>query len=108
MYIRMARRNVFEVNVAIIKIDKQSCYLIGKESISDIILEHESCSKQHAALQYRMMDGQVKLYIIDLKSANGTFLNKKPVPQKRFVELRNSDILGFGASSREYVLIQDD
>jgi smad nuclear-interacting protein 1 len=55
-----------------------------------------------------MMDGQVKLYIIDLKSANGTFLNKKPVPQKRFVELRNSDILGFGASSREYVLIQDD
>ena len=47
-------------------------------------------------------------YIIDLESSNGTFLNKKKIGARRYVELLPRDVLQFGQSSREYVLIQDE
>ena len=77
---------------------------------------HPSCSRQHAVLQYRCIpgkgaDGQkikrVLPYIIDLESSNGTFLNNKKIEPKRYHELREKDVLKFGFSSREYVLLHD-
>lgn len=47
-------------------------------------------------------------YIIDLESANGTFLNGKKIESSRFYELKPKDVLKFGQSSREYVLLYDE
>ncbi|KIW89096.1 uncharacterized protein Z519_10581 [Cladophialophora bantiana CBS 173.52] len=92
----------------------QSCWLFGREaSVCDCVLEHPSCSKQHAVIQFRHVEGsnelgdrigKVKPYVIDLESANGTTVNDEAVPEGRFVELRNKDIIKFGHSTREYVM----
>jgi len=75
----------------------------------DFPTEHPSCSKQHAVLQFRYVEkknewgerkGTVKPYIIDLESANGTKVNGEQTPQRRFVEVKSGDVLGFGESTR--------
>ena len=54
------------------------------------------CSKQHAALQYRLvpytrLDGsqgkRVQLYVMDLNSANGTFVNNNKIESQKYVQL---------------------
>jgi smad nuclear-interacting protein 1 len=92
----------------------QSCWLFGREvSVCDYALEHPSCSKQHAVIQFRYMEkrnefgdkiGKVKPYVIDLESANGTTVNDDKVPEGRYVELRDKDVVKFGHSTREYVV----
>ena len=98
-------------------IHRQSAYLLGRERlIADIPIDHPSCSKQHAVIQYRLVeyeksDGttgkRVRPYIIDLESANGTFLNNKQIEGKRYYELQEKDMLKFGFSSREYVVLHE-
>lgn len=42
--------------VKVVPIYRQSCYLLGRDDrVCDILLEHESCSKQHAVLQHRQI-----------------------------------------------------
>lgn len=99
-------------------IHRQSCFLIGRDrKICDIPVDHPSCSKQHAALQYRLVkydreDGMVgkriRPYIIDLESANGTFVNNQQIEAKKYVELLEKDVIKFGFSSREYVLLHEN
>lgn len=98
-------------------IHRQSAYLLGRDrKVADIPIDHPSCSKQHAALQYRLVpytraDGskgkQIRLYIIDLESANGTFINNNKIEAKKYVELFEKDVIKFGFSSREYVLLHE-
>ncbi|XP_019617366.1 PREDICTED: smad nuclear-interacting protein 1-like [Branchiostoma belcheri] len=98
-------------------IHRQSAYLLGRERlVADIPIDHPSCSKQHAALQYRLVDYEkpdgttgrrVKPYIIDLESANGTYVNNQRIEASRYVELMEKDVVKFGYSSREYVLLHD-
>ena len=41
----------------ILYIHRQSAYLMGRDrKVADIPLDHPSCSKQHAVLQYRLVD----------------------------------------------------
>lgn len=99
-------------------IHRQSAYLIGRDrKICDIAVDHPSCSKQHAALQYRLVpytreDGtngkRVRPYIIDLESANGTFVNNSQIESKKYVELLEKDVVKFGFSSREYVILHEN
>lgn len=99
-------------------IHRQSCFLIGRDrKICDIPVDHPSCSKQHAALQYRLVnyereDGMVgkriRPYLIDLESANGTFVNNQKIDAKKYVELLEKDVIKFGFSSREYVLLHEN
>jgi smad nuclear-interacting protein 1 len=94
---------------------RQSAYLMGRErKVADIPLDHPSVSKQHAVLQFRLVayeraDGSagrtVCPYLIDLEAANGTYVNNQGVDAKRYVELFEIDVLKFGFSSREYVLL---
>ena len=101
----------------ILHIHRQSAYLLGRErKIADIPIDHPSCSKQHAVLQYRlveykksdgMMGRHVRPYIIDLGSANGTFVNSKRIESEHYVELLEQDVIKFGYSSRDYVLLHD-
>jgi smad nuclear-interacting protein 1 len=48
-----------------------------------------------------------KPYIIDLGSTNGTHLNGKTVEPQRYYELLEKDVVRFGNSSREYVLLHE-
>jgi smad nuclear-interacting protein 1 len=99
-------------------IHRQSAYLLGRDrKIADIPIDHPSCSKQHAAIQYRLMPYErpngtmgrrIKPYIIDLESGNGTFLNGKQIEPKRYYELFEKDALKFGFSSREYILLHEN
>lgn len=80
----------------------------------DLPAEHPSLSKQHAVIQFRYTEkrneygdkiGKVKPYVIDLESANGTILNDEKIPSSRYLELRDKDMLLFGHSTREYVIM---
>ena len=108
-----------------LEVGTRSCWLFGREkSVVDVEVANPSCSKQHAVLQFRFVEGkrkkrdgegeewegekrrgEVRPYVIDLESANGTRVNGERVPERRFVEVRSGDVLGFGESTREYVLV---
>ncbi|XP_050309208.1 smad nuclear interacting protein 1 isoform X2 [Anthonomus grandis grandis] len=99
-------------------IHRESAYLIGRDrKVVDLPVDHPSCSKQHAALQYRLVPftrengstgKRVRPYLIDLESANGTFINNKKIEPKKYVELLEKDVIKFGFSSREYVLLHEN
>lgn len=98
-------------------VHRQSAYLMGRDrKVADIPLDHPSCSKQHAALQFRLVpfqreDGgegkRIRPYLIDLESANGTSVNDVKLEARRYHELMERDVLRFGFSSREYVLLHE-
>ena len=102
-----------------IELYTQSCWLLGRaQEVADILVAHPTCSQQHAAIQFRYIvkkvedehgisqrKGKVKPYIIDLESINGTMLNGDRIEGGRYVELRNGDLLKFGGSEREYVVM---
>ncbi|KAG9841699.1 SMAD/FHA domain-containing protein, partial [Aureobasidium melanogenum] len=93
----------------------RSCWLMGRDqAIVDFHLEHPSISKQHAVVQFRHITktneygdklSKVKPYLIDLDSANGTRLNGEKIGGSRYIELRDGDVVGFGDSEREYVMM---
>ncbi|KAG6872416.1 hypothetical protein C0995_009930 [Termitomyces sp. Mi166 len=65
--------------VELLHINRQSAYLIGRDHlVADIALDHPSCSKQHAAIQY-------------LESTNGTHVNDEAIPAARYYELKTGD-----------------
>lgn len=98
-----------------VALQPRSCWLVGREvAVADIPVEHPSCSKQHAVIQFRHTlkvnefgdrNAKVRPYIIDLQSSNGTLLNDEKIESQRFVELRNGDVVKFGLSQREYVIM---
>ncbi|XP_068646064.1 FHA domain-containing protein DDL-like isoform X2 [Aristolochia californica] len=99
-------------------VHRQSCYLFGRERrVADIPTDHPSCSKQHAVIQFRHVekeqpDGtvskQVRPYLMDLGSTNGTFINDNRIDPQRYYELIERDTIKFGNSSREYVLLHEN
>ncbi|OKL63386.1 hypothetical protein UA08_01517 [Talaromyces atroroseus] len=98
-----------------VQLGERSCWLIGREKlVVDFPIEHPSCSKQHAAIQFRYVEkknefgdktGRVRPYLIDLESSNGSMVNGDAIPGGRFVEIRDKDVLKFGHSTREYVIM---
>ncbi|KAJ3205027.1 Smad nuclear-interacting protein 1 [Entophlyctis luteolus] len=98
-----------------IPLNRQSAYLFGRDrKVADIPVDHPSISKQHAALQYRLTgtrDGggrAIRPYLIDLDSANGTFLNSERMEGSRYYELRTGDVIKFGFSTRDHVLMSEE
>ncbi|SPO01355.1 related to PML1 Subunit of the RES complex, which is required for nuclear retention of unspliced pre-mRNAs [Cephalotrichum gorgonifer] len=95
----------------------RTCWLVGREvRVVDLPAEHPSVSGQHAAIQFRYVEkrdefgdrkGAVKPYVIDLESKAGTMVNKEVVPPGRYLELRSGDVVRFGESTREYVVMLD-
>jgi len=105
-----------EKQLPVLHIHRQSGYLLGRDrKVADIPIDHPSSSKQHAVLQYRLIsvkkDGRhircIRPYIIDLESANGTYVNNQRIEPKKYVELMEKDVIKFGFSSREYVLLHE-
>ncbi|KAG8759202.1 hypothetical protein FRC14_006449 [Serendipita sp. 396] len=104
-------------NTGILAISKQSAYTFGRDvAVVDIPLDHPSCSKQHAALQYRHVveknefgekKGVVKPFIIDLESTNGTQVNGVAIPTSRYYELKLNDVITFGTLAKDFVLLHE-
>lgn len=101
-----------------------SCYMVGRDDrLCYITLHHPSISSQHAVIQFKrkwqaapfasnvadaVPTSIIVPYLIDLASTNGTELNHRPIESQRYIELRHKDVLKFGQSAREYVLIADN
>ena len=88
------------------------CTVLGRASdMVDIVLQHESCSRQHARVAF---DSSGVPWLRDLNSTHGTYVNKKKLPDKacgkvesssrqpgaRGVVLYPGDVVSFGASTR--------
>ncbi|KYQ91361.1 hypothetical protein DLAC_08313 [Tieghemostelium lacteum] len=85
-----------------IDIGSRAYYLIGRIPICDIVLDHISISRQHAVIQHRR-DSKM-LFIYDLGSSHGTFINKQRIKANSYQPIKNGDILKFGESTRILVL----
>ena len=107
--------------VETLHIHRRSCFLLGRDTkVADIPLLNESCSGQHAVIQFREKEKLeenevgdeevvkfIKPYLMDLKSTHGTKLNNKRIEDSRYYELREGDLIQFGASQRDYVIMCD-
>ncbi|KAJ1448702.1 hypothetical protein M885DRAFT_538278 [Pelagophyceae sp. CCMP2097] len=88
-------------SVNVVSLGSRPRWLVGRAADAvQIELQHASISRVHAALQLSR-DG--KLYVGDC-SAHGTRLNKTDCPRGKYVELRDGDVLAFGASSRVFAV----
>lgn len=45
---------------------------------------------------------------MDLESTNGTLVNKNKIEPARYFELKPFDVINFGLSTRDYVLMKGD
>ncbi|BFU24676.1 FHA domain containing protein, putative [Entamoeba histolytica HM-1:IMSS-B] len=88
--------------------NNRSFYIFGtdKENV-DIVLRHPTNEPQHAVVQFRYHNNEILPYIIDLNSKEGVYLNKNRIKENVYIELRNGDVLMFGHSTREYVLLKE-
>jgi len=95
---------------------RKSCYIFGRDKRHvDQTIDHPSCSKLHAVVQFRNKvsvnphTGETVLtprpYILDLGSSNGTQINKDRIEPLHYYELLEKDVVNFGFSSRDYVLL---
>ena len=66
--------------------------VIGRDSSAQICLEKTVISKQHAQL---IFDANSNLFVIDLGSSNGTFLNDRKLEQGVPYQIRTTDQLRF-------------
>jgi smad nuclear-interacting protein 1 len=96
--------------------------------VAHIVLKDPTCSSQHAVIQYRKRLKTIELsaeeqtlrgrfeafiqefvtvpYIMDLESTNGTVLNGEKIEAAKYYELRPKDVLRFGLSTIDYVLMR--
>ncbi|GJN29019.1 hypothetical protein PR202_gb17204 [Eleusine coracana subsp. coracana] len=79
---------------------KKGAYMFGRIDMCDFVLEHPTISRFHAVLQFRN-DGKVFLY--DLGSTHGSFINKTQIKKKLYTEIHVGDVIRFGQSSRLYI-----
>lgn len=85
--------------------------LIGTILYCHLYLHYNSVFVIFRLVEFTRADGtagrRVKPYIIDLGSGNGTYLNNQRIEPQRYYELKEKDVLKFGFSSREYVLLHE-
>ena len=100
-----------------VELHRKSHFLLGRDrKVVDIPLDHPSVSKQHAAIQFRKVelerkDGsklkEIRPYLMDLESSNKTYLNNQPIDPLKYYQLLEKDVIKFGFSTREYVMLID-
>ena len=77
------------------------------EYIEFIAIDNPSCSRQHAVLIFRNIGGSAVPYLLDLRSTNGTTVNGELLNGGTMVELRDRDVIRFGLSKRDWVLMRE-
>ena len=85
-----------------IDICDKSHYLVGRNSdVCDIIADHQSLSRVHAALLFH--PGMKKFFLHDNNSVHGTFIGKTRLTREPKPLSANSKF-SFGASTRNYII----
>ena len=92
------------------KLEKKHFFLIGKDkTVCNIIIDNVNVSRQHAVIQFRKIINnkkeEIKPYLIDLESKNGTYLNGVKLEESKYYELMKKDIINFGDFNIEYILM---
>lgn len=94
----------------------KSVVVIGRALDCDIVLQHPSLSRYHAAIMWKENQAQPNdkngfFYLMDLHSAHGTFLNKQRLDENKCVKLIvGNNVIRVGGSTRTLILskIQTD
>ena len=95
-----------------VSISDNGHYLLGRLPFCDIVLNDDTCSRQHAVIQFRPADPdpanpnklEDEVYIYDLQSTSGTYVNGVLLQPKAYYPLFPSDILQFGQFPFTFVL----
>ena len=108
-----------DTQVEVPLLNYKSYFVFGRDAeLADVLVADDEdgdlVSKQHAVLQFRKggpENGNVRCYLMDIGSTNGTFLNddKVELPTKRFIQLKNNDVFKLGDydSVLEFMVIED-
>jgi len=107
----------FKYSLTVLKegIVKGTVDLAGKSRVTfgrlpeacDVVMEHPSCSRFHALIQYCIEEKEIRkvgYYVYDLGSTHGTYVNKERVKPKVYVRVRVGYQIKFGGSSRLYII----
>ena len=81
---------------------------VGRSPDSDLRLgsvSQQMVSWEHLSIEEDPLGG---IQLKDLGSTNGVYVNDARVDTQRYVELLEKDVLRFGYSSREYVILNAD
>eukprot|EP00908_Phaeocystis_cordata_P015872 Transcript_27072.p2 GENE.Transcript_27072~~Transcript_27072.p2 ORF type:complete len:228 (-),score=38.82 Transcript_27072:473-1156(-) len=88
--------------VEVVPLGLQASFVAGRSPDADVVLEHPSASRRHAAVLHHRSGA---VYLLDLGSAHGTFLGGQRLPQHEPTLWADGVSCIFGASSRSYVLL---
>ncbi|KAI1894892.1 hypothetical protein AGOR_G00120440 [Albula goreensis] len=84
-------------------IDEKKYYLFGRNpDMCDFTIDHQSCSRVHAALVYHKH--LKRLFLIDLNSTHGTFLGHIRLEAHKPQQVPIDSTVSFGASTRAYTI----
>ncbi|KAG5271438.1 hypothetical protein AALO_G00179750 [Alosa alosa] len=84
-------------------IDEKKFYLFGRNpDMCDFTIDHQSCSRAHAALVYHKHLKRV--FLIDLNSTHGTFLGHIRLEPHKPQQVPIDSTMSFGASTRFYTI----
>lgn len=84
-------------------IDEKKFYLFGRNpDMCDFTIDHQSCSRVHAALVYHKHLKRV--FLIDLNSTHGTFLGHIRLEPHKPQQVPIDSTMSFGASTRVYTI----
>ncbi|KAK9835370.1 hypothetical protein WJX81_005262 [Elliptochloris bilobata] len=87
---------------AALPVDGQVATVFGRTpACVDVVLADVSCSGQHAVLVHHQ---DARIFVIDLQSRTGTFLNGKRLAPNKPTALINGSRLSFGSLAGTYVL----
>ncbi|KAK3093167.1 hypothetical protein FSP39_012127 [Pinctada imbricata] len=92
--------------VSNIKLDK-SFIVFGRLPSCDVTMEHPSLSRHHAVVQYckhPTEEYQRGVYLYDLDSTHGTWINKNKVYPNKYYRIRVGHVVKFGGSTRLHIL----
>lgn len=73
-------------------------FIVGRDKSADIQLDDANVSRQHSQLTFE----EDKIYIEDMGSRNGTFLNDEPIGAGK-VELAKEDMIKLGSTILKYL-----
>lgn len=83
---------------------KSDSVLIGRSSTTDLTLDNPSVSNKHAIISVR----ESSVYLRDLESTNGTFVNGEKLSKSDLKEVQAGDIIRFGFDPNSWRLEKTD
>ena len=81
--------------------NKNAFYFGNPSSNSTFKLDHPSISKNHACI---FIENDSRVFLVDLNSSNGTYLNNQKLKILQPVMLNPNDTIRFALSSRKYTI----